>query len=327
MSTNSEDHIVIDSATREYLLSVAIDIKIDPYHDVEEFLVTANLVFHNLPQDIRKKIIEFQRFGNQTGGILIQGLPIDPILPPTPLKLTDKFLKNTFVSEFCAAVFSTPLGEIFSYAQEKEGFLFQDIFPTPTNRSNISSESSDILLDFHTEVAFHPYLPDHIILYCLRQDYMAEAQTIIASIRNIYPLLSKSEIDLLKKPIFETGIDYSFGNLHTNKGGGPIVSIISGTEKDPLICFDPDLMTCKLLEGMELIGKLNSLAHQMSTSTILTPGDLFIIDNKRSIHGRSSFRARFDGNDRWLQRVITKRDLSITSQVRQFGSRVINLEF
>ena len=119
MSTNSEDRIVIDSATREYLLSIAIDIKIDPYSDAEEFLVTANLVFHNLPQDIRKKIIEFQRFGNQAGGILIQGLPVEPNLPSTPLKLTDKFLKNTFVSDFCSAVFSTPLGEIFSYAQEK----------------------------------------------------------------------------------------------------------------------------------------------------------------------------------------------------------------
>jgi len=41
----------------------------------------------------------------------------------------------------------------------------------------------------------------------------------------------------------------------------------------------------------------------------LEKGDLVIINNRRAIHGRSAFTPRYDGKDRWLQRVYITNSL------------------
>jgi alpha-ketoglutarate-dependent taurine dioxygenase len=41
----------------------------------------------------------------------------------------------------------------------------------------------------------------------------------------------------------------------------------------------------------------------------LRPGDCAFIDNFRAVHGRRSFRARYDGQDRWLKRLNVTRNL------------------
>lgn len=41
----------------------------------------------------------------------------------------------------------------------------------------------------------------------------------------------------------------------------------------------------------------------------LAPGDCVFIDNFRAVHGRKSFRARYDGTDRWLKRLNITRNL------------------
>jgi len=46
-----------------------------------------------------------------------------------------------------------------------------------------------------------------------------------------------------------------------------------------------------------------------SYSNKLEPGDLLIINNRKVMHGRSEFIPRYDGQDRWLQRVYVTNDL------------------
>ena len=41
----------------------------------------------------------------------------------------------------------------------------------------------------------------------------------------------------------------------------------------------------------------------------LQPGDVAFIDNYRAAHGRKSFRARYDGTDRWLKQLNITRNL------------------
>ena len=52
------------------------------------------------------------------------------------------------------------------------------------------------------------------------------------------------------------------------------------------------------------------------TSVVLEAGDLLVIDNRRAVHGRSEFRARFDGTDRWLQRTFVVDDLATIADRR-----------
>ena len=63
------------------------------------------------------------------------------------------------------------------------------------------------------------------------------------------------------------------------------------------------------------------------TGIALMPGECLFIDNYKTVHGRSSFKARFDGTDRWLKRINITRDLRKSRAVREApSSRVITAE-
>ena len=58
---------------------------------------------------------------------------------------------------------------------------------------------------------------------------------------------------------------------------------------------------------------------------VLEPGDLLVVDNDRVVHGRTSFAARFDGTDRWLQRAFVVADLAPSAAERT--GRIITTRF
>jgi alpha-ketoglutarate-dependent taurine dioxygenase len=57
----------------------------------------------------------------------------------------------------------------------------------------------------------------------------------------------------------------------------------------------------------------------------LSPGDILLIDNKRALHARTSFRPRYDGTDRWLQRISITKDLARSAPFRTHRHRAIDL--
>ena len=52
-----------------------------------------------------------------------------------------------------------------------------------------------------------------------------------------------------------------------------------------------------------MIARLEAAIEAAAVGVRLRPGDVLLLDNRRTVHSRSSFEPRFDGNDRWLQRV------------------------
>lgn len=167
--------------------------------DTESFVRHALITSHSLPLEIKSHLIDFKYSGNQEGYILIKSLQSDPLIPKTPKYDREILFKKSFYSEYWLSIFSSFLGDIFGYKQEGSGKLFHNIRPTETNQCTLSSESSGILLDFHTETAFHPVMPDYLLLYCLRGDRNNEASTIISSVRNFSSLLDKKTIDTLRQ--------------------------------------------------------------------------------------------------------------------------------
>lgn len=281
-----------------------------PYDDLDEFLMNAELHFHLLPVDIRRCVLGFRNRSNGMGALLIRGLPQDPGLPTTPRDSKRTPEKVTFYSEFWLAVFGTVMGHPFSYVQEKGGEIFQNVCPTQANAKNLSSESSEILLDFHTETAFHPFLPDHLLLYCLRSDHENRAETIVSDARSMAELVPLKYRAVLFEKLFRTGIDFSFGSPNGTRANGPLGSVFSGDRFAPDVRLDPDLMMGLGADAQAALETIAAAAHRCKSSVRLRPGDLLIIDNRKAIHGRTSFVPRYDGKDRWLQRLYTLRSLN-----------------
>ena len=317
--------IAIPINTSEHLANEFEKLK-DPV-DSEAFLQDAALIASSLPYSIRRAIDDFARFGNAAGVLLIRGLPVDHNVPATPLDPNAKVTKKTKTSEASLAMVGSMLGYLIGYAQERQGRLFHNLVPTAANASTLSSESSKVALDLHTENAFHPFGPDWLMLAGVRTDRTKTAKTTFAGIRNALSSLSMSDRFELSQKAFASGIDVGYGNIEATPGLGPVVEVLYGDPGDPFLRYDWDLMKCLRPNGKAALMNLR-LALQANTSSVLIePGTLLVIDNRRAAHGRTVFRAEFDGEDRWIQRVNVTRDLNKSRSDRSGDSRVIATDF
>ncbi|MBE9178916.1 TauD/TfdA family dioxygenase [Oculatella sp. LEGE 06141] len=301
----------------------------NPYENTEEFLFDCEMRADEMPRFIRRALLEFQVRSNQEGVLLLHGLPIDPELdrihtPPDALRSTEK---TTYVSERCLAMIGSRLGHLVSYIQEKNGDLFQNLVPIKGSEQLQSSTSSQTRLQFHRETVFHPYPPEYLLLYCLRPDHDRVAETTYASVSHALPLLADAERDLLFQPLYRTGIDYSFGNVQTIKGNGPVLPVLYGNRTDPFLNYDEDLMMAITPEADAALVALKEAIAAVYRRVKLTTGDILCIDNRRTVHGRSSFVPHYDGFDRWLQRSFVVRDLGRSASDRHPGERIIRTCF
>ncbi len=320
---------IVDITADEHahLRELMAEVTLDPFGDFEAFFAEARLLFHEMPRRLRRALVEFAKRGNADGALLLRNLPQDPALPPTPTRSGEAARKATCVSELWMCCVASALGEPVAYLQEKQGNLFQDVFPTAQNADKLSSESSSILLDFHTEIAFHPYMPEYLLLYGLRQDPDKQARTIFSSVRRFFHLLPPGDRDALFCDLFRTGVDYSFGNVGELKGAGPLVSILYGDRLDPFLRYDLDLMAGQTPEAQQALQVVRELVNQAKRDVVIEPGSLLVLDNRRCVHARSDFKAYYDGRDRWLQRMAVVRDLEPSHRDRVRGTRVIATDF
>lgn len=283
--------------------------KNNPYRDKENFIKESIYASLELPINVREMLEGFKRYGNEQGYIVLKNMPTDPNLMRTPVRHKDVlFNKKTFFSEFSLAVIGSYLGYLYAYKQESEGSYFSNIRPSPKCVDLQSSESSNVFLELHTEIAFHAIRPDFILLYCLRQDRDKVARTGISCIRSAMRDLDKETINMLRKNIFTIGIDYSFTKKVEDKSFSKDLSILSGRLDDPFMVYDSDLIKSHDKEAKQAQMKLDKALRNNMQYITLEPGDLVIIDNRRCVHSRTQFKAYYDGFDRWLQRSFTKID-------------------
>jgi L-asparagine oxygenase len=301
----------------------------NPYSNTEEFLFDCEMRADEIPRFVRRALLEFQVRSNTEGILLLQGLPIDPGLyyVRTPLNAERSSEKTTYVSERCLAMIGSRLGHLVSYIQEKNGDLFQNLAPVKGNEQIQASSGSQTQLQFHRETVFHPYPPEFLLLFCLRPDHERIAETTYASITHALSLLSAEYRDLLFQPLYRTGIDYSFGNLKTEKANGPVLPVLYGNRNDPFLNYDEDLMAAMTPEAQAALDALKDAIASVYRGVKLNTGDLLCIDNRRTVHGRSSFTPRYDGFDRWLQRSFVVRDLGLSAVDRYPGERIIRTRF
>lgn len=301
----------------------------NPYRDTEEFLFDCEMRADEMPRFVRRALLEFQVHSNAEGILLLKGLPIDPGLyyVPTPADASRSPEKRTYVSERCLAMVGSRLGHLVSYLQEKNGDLFQNLAPVRGNETVQVSSSSKVRLQFHRETVFHPYPPDFLLLFCLRPDHDRVAETTYASIARALPLLSEEHQNLLFQPLYRTGIDYSFGSPQSGKLSDRVLPVLYGRRNDPFLNYDEDLMEATTPEATTALNALQEAIAQVYRGVKLDTGDLLCIDNRRTVHGRSSFVPRYDGRDRWLQRSFVVRDLGLSAVDRLPGERIIRTQF
>src|SRR5262249_56017462 len=75
--------------------------------------------------------------------------------------------------------------------------------------------------------------------------------------------------------------------------------------------------------GAVALEALGALLFRALVGVVLRPGDLLIVDNRKAVHGRTGFRPRYDGTDRWLRRCFVVSDIRASLASRYPASRVL----
>jgi L-asparagine oxygenase len=295
-----------------------------PHENVEDFLLDVFAIFSHLPKPILRALFRYRIDPGAQGALLLTNFPVDEQLPETPADGGRSPNKRTFISEGCALGVAQLLGEAIGYGDEKNGELVQNLCPLKSALSAPSNESSAVDQGFHTDLAcdrtnptlpFNLLNPDFVVLVCLRSDHDGEACTRYVDAREICKQLNAKQLQIARFPIFEFAATYSFCNEEVRCGGRTWcqpTSILAGPERYPELSID----LCCGMRGLDddaksLLSAIREICArpEVASGRHLKSGDVLLMNNRKGVHSRSRFTARFDGHDRWVQRVYVRRSL------------------
>lgn len=293
-----------------------------PENNFENFVNVSSSLIKLLPEEVIQALLTFRRYGNDQGVVIIRNLPLNERkigATPKHWKQSDQ-TKESFETEMCLLGITSLLGDVFSFHTQHEGNLIQNIVPMPNDRYEQVGTGSEVFLDWHTEDAFHEMCADFIALLCLRSD--STAATTFASIRQM------NIPDRYKHKLFEkrylAGIDKAHGGTGCPEDG-VLTSIFYGNYHYPSLRVDTSCIKGLDPEAQEAVDVLIQEMNRVSCQFILQQGDLLIMDNHTVVHGRTAFIPRFDGTDRWLQRVSIQTDFRKINAARTIEPRVVKM--
>ena len=120
------------------------------------------------------------------------------------------------------------------------------------------------------------------------------------------PLLSEATRETLFSPQFITAPPPSFGADGATRAPQPV---LFGEPADPdmrMATIATRPLTARAAAALADFGEACDAAAR---TLVFAPGDMAILDNRVTAHGRTAFRPRYDGADRWVQRTFVVADL------------------
>lgn len=287
--------------------------------DDPAWLERARDVSAQLSLRLRQRLRRFAWDGGAEGMLLLSNLPLNGAeLPDTP-SFAGSVQRESILTASVLVLVAFQLGEPIAFREEKSGALVHDVVPV-RGMESFQGNAGSVVLSAHVENAFHLHRPDFVGLFCLRNDHDNVAGLQIASIRRAMPLLPEAARETLFQPRFLTDAPASFGELAVPAAPH---AVLCGNVSDPDVRVDFVATLPLDPEANDAMGQLRKAFAEVARTIILTPGDLAIVDNRLAVHGRTRFRARYDGRDRWLQRIFVQRDFRRSRGMRPDGGHVL----
>ncbi|WP_405938144.1 TauD/TfdA family dioxygenase [Streptomyces sp. NBC_00726] len=275
-----------------------------------------------LPAGLRTFLEDFRRT-EQSAACLVHGFPVDDeALGATPAHWSEAItVKNALDQELALALCGMVLGEPFAWATLQQGRLVQNVLPIAGDEENQSGYGSESLLEFHTEDGFHPQRCDYLMLLGLRNH--DRVPTIVASVRDIR--LSDEDREILASESFHILPDTEhIRQLEAWNPHHPALAearrmlerpvpsaVLLGDRLSPYLRIDRPFMRCVDDDprAVAALDRLMAELERVQQDVVVEQGSLLVVDNYLAAHGRRSFRARYDGTDRWLKKQLVSRNL------------------
>jgi L-asparagine oxygenase len=307
--------------------------------EADELLVHSAHVAHELPEELVEFVCGF-RLTEPAAALAVKGFEVDDrSIGRTPTHWdAQPDPRSTLREELYFVLIGSLLGELFGWSTLQRGRLVHNVLPIKGEEEEQSGHGSSALLEWHTEDGFHPFRCDYLGLMALRNP--DGVPTTFASIEAVE--LTEEQRQVLAEPRFlirpdnehlrekpaPPGLDNgSFRRqMEAMRAKPKPAAVLFGAYDRPYLRIDPFFMSAMPgdTEAAEALGEIVGQLEQGLEDVVLESGDVFVIDNYRAVHGRRSFRARYDGTDRWLKKILVTRDLRKSRAARSSAaSRVL----
>ena len=287
----------------------------DPTTDVDRALTRYHRIFAALPTELLQQIMDFGRHNDSPGVMLVRNLPLDADLPPTPVDGEPSAAKNSFVAEGVLLGLTGLLGEPIGVLTEKAGRLVHDVVPVQEGAHAQTNQGSAVFLNFHSDITYDTTgrydvaNPDFLVLNCLRGAVGNDAYTYYADARDLCRHLPDPLVETLRSPLYRLNAPGSYTRSVGEEVLSEPVPILSGAARFPEITVSAN-GTRPLTRGARTaLDALQEACRSVAHTVRLEPGQALLINNRKGVHARSTFRAHHDGRDRWLQRTYIRRSL------------------
>lgn len=324
-------HLALTAEDNAVISSLVADLA-KAYETIEdaELIRRAPVLAARLPAHLLE-FLEAFRIGEPSALCLVSGLDVDEeLLGPTPEHWRDsQFGSPAFTQEIFFLLCGSALGDVFGWATQQDGRIMHDVLPIKGHENYEIGSNSLQHLSWHTEDSFHPCRGDYVALMCLKNPDLVE--TVVCDSADLD--WSALDVEALLAPDFTQMPDNSHQPENTGQSSGdPDIDrlrarsfalieswtenpekrpLLYGDPRDPYLALDPYHMRSDdwPLRAQLAFRQLCEAIETNLRAVSLRPGDCLFVDNFRAVHGRKSFRPRYDGSDRWLKRLNITRNL------------------
>lgn len=309
-----------------------------------EFLLECTVLAQELPRRLRLALNHFRVTEPDSASFIISGYPVDQKkIGPTPehWDITPEQRKPTLEEEILFVLTCSLLGDCIGWSTQQAGRIVHDVMPIKGMEQEQIGTGSEQTIWWHTEDAFHPMAGDYIALMFLRNP--DAVPTTFASLESLN--LDADDWQALFEPHYFIHADNSHkpqNAAHHGESDAELAKlyesvvqaesqhqkhpILSGDPKSPYIRIDPYFMD-PIEDNPRARKAFDALVAALDAKigdVPLAAGEICFVDNRKAVHGRRAFKARYDGNDRWFKRTNITRDLRKSREARkEASSRII----
>lgn len=289
-----------------------------------EFLRRATHYGSRLPAELLDSIREM-RYAESVAALVVRNGPVGGADCPTPGHWKERGRDDTLRQDFWLALTASQLGDPVAWSSLQDGRIFNDVLPIRGQEAQQTGHGSEADLELHIEDCFSDERCDALALLCLRNNDQVPNTIVTGSDLDFSAL----DVDVLFSPRFLIKPDSEHLRKadDTSEAHGLTRPLLFGSPESPHLRVD--VPYTEALPGdtraAEALEALSAQLAQRAATVCLTEGDLLLIDNHRALHGRRTFRARYDGTDRWMRKLTVVRDLRRSRALRGGPEdRVIN---
>jgi L-asparagine oxygenase len=229
--------------------------------------------------------------------LVLDNLPMDRYIPPTPTDGSIRLNKPSFVAEAVLVAVGELAGTYtVGYKAEKEysNPWVHEGFPRPSGPASALTAKDQVAL--HQDMSYQGIIPDLLGLVCLREGADKFVQTSLVSIERLIQILPENVVSILRQPRF---LIQASGWVDTNQVDiskmRPILdgkSLHLPVHWTNMVGGDPDAtMAVETLQS--------TLAELNPSGLHLTDGVMVLFNNQKVVHGRTPYtNLKYDGTDR-----------------------------